>query len=153
MRLLEIARLFLFVREASPNAGRFVEAIQRWGGGQKGDSWCAFWVTMVLDLYYRGRTPTPTTGSCQAYLEWAQRTNLIHDTPEAGDLYIRLNDAGKAHHMGFVVATMPYGERRFIGISGNTSVDGQSSNGDGIVETTLRYGPSTVFVRLAELAL
>jgi hypothetical protein len=37
MTLVELARKFRGVREAGPNKGLRVEAIQHWSGGQPGD--------------------------------------------------------------------------------------------------------------------
>jgi len=50
----DIARQYLFVREASQNKGQRVEAIQKWSGGDAGQSWCCYFVTMVLDICFQG---------------------------------------------------------------------------------------------------
>jgi len=61
-----VARQFLFVREASiQNTGQRVEAIQKWGGGIKGESWCCYFATMVLDICFQGKSPIPRLGACQ----------------------------------------------------------------------------------------
>lgn len=60
----DIARQFLYVREAGANAGQKVEAIQKWCGGQAGESWCAYFATMVLDICFQGNAPLIRQGSC-----------------------------------------------------------------------------------------
>ena len=130
--IVRIARLFLFVREAQTlgqNRGQRVEAIQRWSGGQPGDSWCAQFATMVLDIVYAGESPIPREGSCQTILELARAKGWLTDKPSVGDLFFYVNSAGRAHHIGLVTATSP-----LTGIAGNTSADGTSSNGDRVAE-------------------
>lgn len=149
MGVLDIARLFLHVREAAPNRGQRVEAIQMWCGGHAGDSWCADFATMVLDLYYSGKSLIERTGSCDAILLAAIKHDLIVDQPIPGDLYLRLNGPLDAHHVGFVTAVKP----GVIGtLSGNTSEDGQSSNGTGVFEHDIPIPPANkiAFVRLPE---
>lgn len=133
MTLLEIFRLFLFVREAGPNQGQRVNAIQTWSGGKDGigQSYCAYGATMVLDLYYQGESPIPRTGSCQEIYELAQQNGWLVDVDEAqeGDVFLYVNDADHAHHVGLLSAAHP-----LTGIAFNTSSDGTSSNGDGCYE-------------------
>jgi hypothetical protein len=144
MSLVEIARLFDFVREASPNRGLRVEAIQHWSGGQPADSWCCEFATMVLDLHFKGHAPISRGGSCQDVYEQALQEHWIVDEPQPDDLYLYINDAGRAHHIGFVVTGAP-----LSGISGNTSPDGASSNGDGVHEHYLIVKPEHIrFVRV-----
>ena len=146
--LLKLARYFLHVRELSGNTGARVEAIQRWGGGTSGQSWCAYFATLVLDLYYGGKSPIPRTGSCDEILAVARAKNLIVPLPEPGALYLRLNSPTDAHHVGLCTTTLHDG--RFGQISGNTSKDGLSDNGDGVYERDIPMpDPSKIaFVRL-----
>ena len=117
MTIIDLARKFLFVREAKEqNAGARVEAIQRWGGGQKGDSWCAFWATMVLDLYFEGASPIPRTGSCDDILNLARERNWLSEIPHVGDLYLYLKTDTDAHHVGIVTDVNAAG---YIGIIGS----------------------------------
>lgn len=126
-----IARLFLFVRETSQNQGQRVNAIQVWSGGTEaiGTSYCAWFATLVLDLVYQGKSPIPRQGGVQAIRELAESNGWITDSPGVGDLFLYVNAADHAHHIGFVTALNP-----LTGISGNTSRDGTSSNGDGVYE-------------------
>lgn len=147
LSVIAVARLFLFVREIPGNHGARVNAIQTWGGGTDGDSWCCWLVTMVLDLYFQGKSPIPRTGSCDAVYRLAKKNGWLRDTPEIGDLYLFVNGED-AHHIGFVTETEAPAERLFNGLSGNTSEDGESSNGTCVAEHWLNVVQGkTVFVR------
>ena len=127
-----IARQFLFVREAQSvgqNRGLRVEAIQHWSQGQTGDSWCAQFATLVLDLCFQGDAPIPRQGSCEAIHHMGIQKGWIVDTPERGDLVLSINSAGVAHHIGICTISDP-----LTTIAGNTSEDGTSSNGDRVAE-------------------
>lgn len=144
MSLLDIARLFRFVREVPDNKGLRVEAIQHWSGGQSGDSWCCEFATMVLDLYFQGASPIPRQGACQRVYEMARTRGWLVTDPQPGDLYLYVTDADHAHHIGFVTVASP-----LTGISGNTSEDGTSDNGTGVFEHALTVAPSHIrFVRV-----
>lgn len=132
LNAVDIARLFLFVHEAQQlgqNRGTRVEAIQHWSNGQTGDSWCCEFATMVLDLLFQGKAPISRGGSCQDVYEQALSQGWVTETPYPGDLFLYVNLADHAHHIGFVTGTDP-----LTGIAGNTSADGRSSNGDGVYE-------------------
>lgn len=139
MNILDIARLFDFVREAGPNHGQRVNAIQKWSGGADGDSWCCELATMVLDLFFKGRAPVPRGAVVQDVYALAIASGWIVTSPIPGDLYFFVNDEGHAHHIGFVTLAAPV-----AGISGNTSSDGKSSNGDGCYEHALTVAPSNI---------
>jgi len=144
MTLTELARKFLFVRELAGNTGARVEAIQRWSGGEKGQSWCAYFATMLLDIHFEGHAPIPRTGSCDEILTLAAKNNWLADVPHVDDLYLYVRDGTDAHHVGIVTDVV--GDQ-FKGLSGNTSADGLSSNGDRVAERLLERKPGTVFVR------
>lgn len=147
MTILDIARLFRFVRELPTNKGQRVEAIQKWGGGKVGEAWCAYYATMVLDLYYQGKSPIDRTGGCDEILKQARARGLIVDHPVPGDLFLRMKAPDDAVHVGFV--TSPIAAGKFGRISGNTSQDGLSNNGDGVYERPVPYVPDRyVFIRL-----
>lgn len=142
---VDIARQFLFVREsATQNMGQRVEAIQRWCGGFPGQSWCAYFVTMVLDICFQGNSPIPRLGSCQTIYDLAKQNKWVLDdttTPEVGDIFIYVNDQDHAHHIGFV-------SNPGAGIAGNTSEDGKSSNGNGTHEHSISQNRRSVkFIR------
>lgn len=126
---LDIARQFLYVREAGANTGQRVEAIQKWGGGEKGQSWCCWFVTMVLDICYQGDSPIPREGSCQTVYELAKSKGWLTDLPIPGDIVLSVDANDHAHHIGFVSAVAP-----LASIAGNTDAGGTSSNGDRVAE-------------------
>jgi hypothetical protein len=126
---IKIARLFLYVREAGQNKGNRVQAIQQWGGGLPGQSWCCWFVTMVLDICFYGNAPIPRMGACQDVYDLAKKNGWIVMNPLPGDIFLYVNDADHAHHIGFVTQALP-----LMGIAGNTSADGTSSNGDRVAE-------------------
>lgn len=133
MRLSERARQFTFVREAQKtigqNRGLRVEAIQHWSKGAQGDSWCAELTTMVLDLHFRGVAPIDRMTSCQDIYEMSLAQHWVIDAPELDALFLYVNAEGHAHHIGIVSGIDP-----LMGIAGNTSKDGLSTNGDGCYE-------------------
>jgi hypothetical protein len=128
---VDIARLFLHVRETTQNQGQRVNSIQMFSGGKDalGQSWCAFFATMVLDLAYQGASPIPRQGGVQDIRDLATKNGWTTDTPSVGDLffYVDANDHG--HHVGFVSQVDP-----LLGIAGNTDANGTSSNGDRVAE-------------------
>jgi len=142
--VIGIARMFRFVREARQNRGQRVEAIQRWSDGRPGDSWCCHFATMVLDLAYQGAAPIPRGGSCQAVYDLAKANGWTTTEPHPGDLFLYVNSADHAHHIGIVTSIAP-----LVGIAGNTSANGTSSNGDGVYEHAIT---ASVFVRHLETA-
>jgi hypothetical protein len=132
---IDIFRLFLFVREAKEqNTGLRVEGIQRWCGGQRGQSWCCYLATMVLDIAFQGNSPIPRLGAVQDVYDLAKqkkgcRILLPNEVAQPGDLFLYVNEADHAHHIGMI--TQIGGA---VGIAGNTSEDGASSNGKGCYE-------------------
>lgn len=142
----DIARQFLFVREAAPNAGNRVEAIQKWGGGLKGQSWCCWFATMVLDICFEGNAPIKRLGAVQDVYDLARMNSWLVASPQKDDIFIYVNDADHAHHIGFV--TDPAAK---MGIAGNTSEDGTSSNGDRVAEHQISFGPHTKFIRYPKI--
>lgn len=140
MSLIEIARLFSFVREVGgQNKGRWVALFQHFTGNLPGDSWCASFVSLVLGVYYQGKPPIPFSASCDILLASCKAQNLLTQTPSVGDLYFYLNTQTDAHHVGFVSEVMD--PDTFKGIAGNTSDDGTSNNGDRVAEHRIAFRP------------
>lgn len=127
--LVEVARLFRYLREAGANAGRRVEAVQHWCGGEKGESWCCHMATLWLDVFFQGESPVPRGGLCQDVLDLARAKGWLVDAPRPGDLVISVNAEGHAHHIAVCTIASP-----LTAIAGNTSEDGKSSNGDRVAE-------------------
>jgi hypothetical protein len=133
----DIARQFLFVREAGPNKGNRVEAIQQWGGGAAGQSWCCWFATMVLDICFEGNAPIPRLGACESVYDLAKQNGWLVTSPQKDDIFLYVNDVDHAHHIGFITEG---GQ----GIAGNTSADGTSSNGDRVAEHGISTNPAHV---------
>lgn len=137
---IEIARQFLPLREASiQNTGQRVEAVQKWGGGSKGESWCCYFATMVLDICFEFNSPIPRLGACQDVYNMAKAKGWLTDKPVVNNLFLYVNDQDHAHHIG-IVTKDGGGE----GIAGNTSEDGKSSNGNGVYEHALITNPNHI---------
>jgi hypothetical protein len=147
MTLVQIARLYLFVRETKgANRGVWVELFLKYTDNQPGDSWCCSFVCFCLSIYYQGNSPLTKTASCATLLGQAQKLGYL--LPEGaliqpGDLFFYLNAAGHAHHVGIVT---DYQHPELIGIAGNTSEDGKSDNGTGVFEHAV--GGRKAIVRL-----
>jgi len=136
----DIARQFLFVREAAEqNTGQRVEAIQHWSGGNKGDSWCCEFATMVLDICFEGNAPIPRLQACQDVYDLAKKNNWLTSNPVKDDIFLYVNTSDHAHHIGVVTQ-----DGASTGIAGNTSPDGTSSNGDGVYEHSISTNTTLV---------
>ena len=94
---------------------------------------------MWLDLFFKGQSPIPRMGSCEQVYQLAQRNGWLVEVPQVSDFYLYVNAAGLAHHIGLVTDAAP-----LAGISGNTSRDGQSANGDGCYEHAIAVPRSNV---------
>jgi hypothetical protein len=131
--VIYLARKFLFVREVGgPNKGIWVEGIQKLAGGVAGESWCCYFVSVVLALAFGGFTKSPIgrTGVCQDVYALAKKNGWLRDRPvQIGDMFLYVDANDHAHHIGLVCDDAP-----LIGIAGNTSEDGSKSNGDGVYE-------------------
>lgn len=128
----EIMRQWLYIREHGANKGRQIEALQHWGGGVAGDSYCCESGTVALEIAFQGRSPIPVCGACQTVYEIAKKNNWVvpdDQPPMKDDIFLYVTDADHAHHLGFITE-----DNNWIGIAGNTSEDGKSSNGTGFFE-------------------
>ncbi len=136
---VEISRQFAYVREAQSlgqNRGARVEAVQHWALGTFGDSWCCeSSVGLVLDICFQGESPFPRTTEINAstvdalaYAR-AQGWEVSYEESVPGDLVFSVHPDGTPHHVAIETQNAP-----LIAIAGNTSSDGQSSNGDGWYE-------------------
>lgn len=141
--IVDIARLFLFVREAADergethNRGLRVQAIQTWSGGAFGDSWCMEMLWLWLDLYFGALNPVPRFQSCQDFLEYAQRAGWVMVGPPAPtEVVVHVHpETREAHHVA--LCTLVGANGTPVTIAGNTSRDGSSSNGDRVAEHPL----------------
>lgn len=141
------------------NRGRWVEAFQRIGNGQKGDAWCAHFVTAICDMAYTGRSPLPPTGSCDVMLAAARKvgTELTAPRrPHRGDLFFVMRQIGPstwhdtdAIHVGVVTGASrgSDGVARVATIEGNTNTGG-GREGWGCLARTRDVTRALVFIRL-----
>lgn len=145
MGLVALARLFRFVRETQgPNRGVHVGLFQQYTGNKPGDSWCASFVSYLLSIYYQGASPITKSAGCDELLASCRKVGKETSVPMPGDLFFYMRGANDAHHVGIVTATGP-----LVGIAGNTSEDGKSSNGTGVFENRITAAPPNItFVRL-----
>jgi len=143
--LTAIARRLDFIRETEgPNRGAWVNCLQRFTGGIAGEAWCADFVSFVLDVAYHGKRMLPCSGSTKRILDAATAKGWRVTIPAVDDLYFFVTEAGRPHHVGIVTGIDPV-----VGIAGNTSEDGLSSNGTGVFEHALTVSPARiVFVRV-----
>lgn len=141
--LTAIARRFAFVRETQgPNVGFWVSKFQRETDNTDGQSWCASFVSFILDVAYKGDSPLKRSGSTQVMLADAKNKHFVTKDPFVDCLFFYVNAVGVPHHIGIVTGINP-----LIGIAGNTSEDGKSSNGTGVFEHVISES-NIVFVRL-----
>jgi hypothetical protein len=98
---------------------------------------------MVLDIAYRGAMPLAPSAACRVLLAEASAKGWVVEHPQIDDLFFYVDKDGQAHHIGIVSEVRPTGE--VIGIAGNTSPDGKSSNGTGVFEHAIGR---SVYVRL-----
>jgi hypothetical protein len=135
--IVDEARKFLFVREDGQNKGIDVEAIQKWAGGQPGDSWCCEFVTFILRICYQGNSPIPLLRACQDVYNLAKKNGWLTTNPVPNDIYLYVDANEHAHHIGIYTGNGN-------GIAGNTSADGTSSNGDRVAEHALTTNPALI---------
>ena len=166
--LAAVARRFDFVRESAPNDGVWVSWFLRHTGNKPGEAWCASFVSVVLSIAYRGQSPLKPTAGCKEMLAEATAKGFAvvgapaiaareatetepavaavpagAPVPQEDDIFFYMKD-GLPHHVGIV--TRVHGGA-VVGIAGNTSQDGASSNGTGVFEHDLAHVPM-VFVRV-----
>ncbi len=140
--LTVLARRLNFIRETAPNDGAWVSFIQRWTGNHPGDSWCASFVCLILDIAYKGQSPLVKSAACRVLLAEAAAKGWIVDVPQKDDLFFYVKN-GVAHHCGIVSEVLNDGT--VVGVAGNTSEDGTSSNGTGVFEHAIQ---PAIYVRL-----
>lgn len=141
------------IDEVPSNRGRAVELMQKVGGGTAGDPWCADLVSYVGHALLGARWPLPLTGSCDALLRAARMKGLLKETPQPGDVFLRLKSVDDADHAGFVLAVNgPALRDGFRTLEGNTN-DGGGREGTGVYRRTrgtVNDASRYVFVRWAD---
>jgi len=97
-----------------PNAGPYVERVQRRTGNTRGAAWCCSQGIDWLVLALAAQCPAiPKSGRVQDIVDWAGRVgcryipgNTEKGRPRVGDLYA-INDPAKEghfHHIGLIIA-------------------------------------------------
>lgn len=148
MNTIDVAGQMRFVKEATNhNDGPWVEAILRTVDCPKGSPWCAAFVSFCLTIAHNGKNPLPNTASCEALHQFGKQHGLMVERPQAGDVFLVLNEVGHAHHTGFVTASPVDGKVQTL--EGNTNVDG-SRDGWGVFARSRTMSPRLVFVRPSE---
>jgi hypothetical protein len=127
--LSAVARRLLFIRETDgPNAGKWVQFLQRFCYGVKGDSWCADFVSVCMDVEYEGNPPLRRSGSCAVLLAYCEAKGYLVSSPVADGLAFAVDPQRptKAHHVAITTAAAePDG--RFPTIEGIRTMTGRST--------------------------
>lgn len=92
---------------------------------------------MVLDICFQGESPIKRMGRCQDVYDLAKYHGWVTDTPEVDDIFLYVDANDHAHHIGFVTGADAK-RLELLGIAGNTSEDGKSSNGKGVYEHAIK---------------
>jgi len=161
----DMAALYLGVQEVSgPNDGPILKTIREalLYRGAPPCSWCALFVAWILikahcplpgspgpahKIWLRNTLGWPNlvyVESTRSWLACADKAAMLTTEPCAGDLFILLDHAGEAHHIGFVTENVA---PLFHTIEGNTNAGG-SVNGDGVYKRIRAFEPTTRFISL-----
>ncbi len=147
---LAVCKSYLWVREVDgPNNAQAVRIFQKHTGntpGDKASKWCMSFLAYCghYGLQFLGGWKLPRTASCDIVLEFARRHNILFDTPEPGDLGLRMNptNPNDATHTFAVDVVLTGG--RFTTVEGNTGPDG-GSDGDGVYERNRGTGDKQTY--------
>jgi hypothetical protein len=129
-KLVDTLNTQLHVREATgKNDGVEVEKYLRFVGAQRGDAWCAAFVSWNLNAVGVSAPPNPKSAwspnfANKKFIVWSAKLVKEHKAkkPQPGDcftlFYPNLNRVG---HVGFIIAET---DNYFITIEGNTGLSG-----------------------------
>jgi hypothetical protein len=127
------------------NRGGRVEAMLALTGLDGGYPWCAAAVCAWGLAALGKKWPLPHTADCDTLLAAGRRLGIIHASPQAGDVFLRMRTASDAVHTGIVTSA----ESGFWrSIEGNTN-DGGSRDGYGVFARR-RSGDGYLFLRFAD---
>lgn len=150
-KIIAIATAEVGVRESNDNSGARVmeyQAADTLGGTHY--PWCASFVSWAIREASKA-TKTKNiwcnSASCDVILAWARKLNIVHTTPQVGDVFLVMVSKYDATHTGIVVAV---NGPKFAEISGNTNDTG-SRNGDGVYKQSRTNGDRYLFVRWLDL--
>ncbi|MCC6728276.1 MAG: CHAP domain-containing protein [Chthonomonadales bacterium] len=152
-RALETAKSQLGVREEGENRGPRVSEYLTTAGVSPGNPWCAAFVYWCVNKAAAAEgVPNPfvRTAYCPTIAAWARDNEVLHSTPQAGDVFLRYGTVAgeyRASHTGFVTAV---DGSVFSTIEGNTNIDG-SREGIGVFARKRVNGNAYRFVRWGDL--
>lgn len=153
LRVLDVARSYIGVREHGKNRGPHVDLFLRSAGldpNRGSYPWCCAFVVHVYQDAATGlalASPVPRTASCAKL--WAKSPAAARTmTPAEGGIFVMLRPEGKGH-TGIIESV--FCDERGIGlvtIEGNTDASG-SREGDGVYRRTRRPSECKGFLRFA----
>lgn len=134
---------------ANSNAGPFVERRLKRVGLPKGQPWCAADVAETGAIALGPRWPLPLTGGCVVLAEFAEKKQVLYDTPKRGDVFLIWHaELGRFAHTGFNVDQLD--TTKWHTHEGNTS-GGGSREGWLKAERERVFTPKDRFIRWTEL--
>lgn len=130
------AKAFYNVQEhGDPNCGEMVELFLKSVGLQKGQPWCAAFVSYVGHQAFlneqdptKSAWPLPMTGGCAVLGADAAKHGILLEDAARGDLFLLKFTVEGVHrfaHVGLVLSG-PYADGRYVTLEGNTN-DGDGS--------------------------
>ena len=122
---LSVAKSQAGVTEVGHNGGPQVTAYLRATGLPAGNPWCAAFVAWCIgqaEAQTGVKCPLPKSASCDVLLEWGRKRGLLKNSPQPGDLFLRLESPTDAVHTGFVTGVPAAGS--FTTMEGNTNAAG-----------------------------
>lgn len=127
-RVLNWARSEVGVKEEGGNnrGPRVAEYLASVGLGV-GEPWCAAFIAFCFTKAAGSQCGWPMTADTWTIRDWAKANGCLHESPEAGDVFLIYNSAGPTH-TGFVASVQ--GEYVWT-IEGNTG-GGSDTDGDGV---------------------
>lgn len=145
---LQIAESYVGTVEATNhNDGPKIEYIIKRGGGAKGSSYCAYFVTLCIDSA-RVKSPTVRSGMARSFKRKssipAHNVLIGKDTVPPGTIIIWEKGTTMFGHTGFVYS---WNKSSGLTIEGNTSSGkkGSQSNGNGIYFRKRAIEPANYF--------
>jgi hypothetical protein len=156
---LFVAHSFIGIKEVplgsnrGPEVTKFLNAI----GLSGGYPWCAAFVWFCIQKaasQLATENPFIRSGGCVLFERWAKQKSILHDEPEAGDVFLCYSipegeGRKRASHTGFVTA-VNLKKRTFTTIEGNTNLGG-SREGIGVFERERPIDERYKFIRYNDI--
>jgi hypothetical protein len=142
-QLLDVAKQEIGVSEqpkGSNRGGKVEEYLDVTGLGG-GYPWCAAFVAWCGVKAFGKEWPLPHTADCDGLLAFARKHGILHDKPQAGDVFLCLASKNDATHTGIVVA--PNGDGTTVStIEGNSNSDGSREGFEVATQSHRKIDPS-----------